>query len=132
MGTSSGFFGTARARYHLRQCFVSLYMPGINRPEVMIGNAGKAFDGQSKLADATSLALIRELPGKLVGWTRQLRKLIIPMTNEQDAETTFHGLTYCGRPVTPGARGQNNARARNRVSPLRDCGSVTNGRPEMQ
>jgi len=80
MGTSTGFFGTARARYHLRQCFVSLDMPGINRPEVMIGNARKAFDGQGKLAGAASLALNRERPGKLVRWTRQMKKLIIAMT----------------------------------------------------
>jgi len=55
-------------------------MPGINRPEVMIGNARKAFDGQGKLAGAASLALNRERPGKLVRWTRQMKKLIIAMT----------------------------------------------------
>ena len=39
MGASVGALGTARAQYHLRQILVTLNMPVVNQPEVMIGNA---------------------------------------------------------------------------------------------
>jgi chromate reductase len=74
MGASIGLFGSARAQYHLRQTFVFLNMFPVNQPEVMIGNAGKAFDGQGKLIDETSQKLIRELMENLTNWTRQLKK----------------------------------------------------------
>jgi len=74
MGASIGSFGTARAQYHLRQCFIFLDMLPINHPEVMIGDAGHAFDQEGNLVHATSLALIRELMENLVRWTRQLKK----------------------------------------------------------
>src|SRR5450432_3235963 len=44
MGASIGAFGSARAQYHLRQCFVYLDMLPVNHPEVMIPHAGQAFD----------------------------------------------------------------------------------------
>lgn len=74
MGASVGLFGSARAQYQLRQCFIFLDMHPINQPEVMIGNAKKAFDAQGKLTDETSQALIRQLLENLVRWTRQLKK----------------------------------------------------------
>ena len=39
MGASPGMLGSARAQYHLRQCFVFLNGMVLNRPEVMIANA---------------------------------------------------------------------------------------------
>jgi chromate reductase len=74
MGVSVGLFGTARAQYQLRQCFVTLDMFPVNQPEVMIGNAGKAFDTQGKLIDEMSQKLIRQLLENLASWTRQLKK----------------------------------------------------------
>lgn len=74
MGASVGLFGSARAQYQLRQCFVFLDMHPINQPEVMIGNANKAFDAQGRLTDETSQALIRKLLENLVILTRQLKK----------------------------------------------------------
>ena len=44
MGASVGTLGSARAQYHLRQICVTLNMPVINKPEVMIPNASKLFD----------------------------------------------------------------------------------------
>jgi chromate reductase, NAD(P)H dehydrogenase (quinone) len=73
MGASIGLFGSVRAQYHLRQSMVFLNMFPINRPEVMIGNASKAFDEQGKLTDETSKKLIRELLQNLVDWTRKLK-----------------------------------------------------------
>jgi len=74
MGASIGAFGSARAQYHLRQCFVYLDMLPVNHPEVMIPHAGQAFDGDARLVDDASKALIRELLDNLVRWTRQMRK----------------------------------------------------------
>jgi len=74
MGASIGSFGSARAQYHLRQCFVYLDMLPVNHPEVMIPHAGQAFDGDARLVDDASKALIRELLDNLVRWTRQMRK----------------------------------------------------------
>lgn len=73
MGASSGLFGSARAQYHLRQIFVALDLLPVNQPEVMIGNATKAFDTQGKLIDESSRKLIRQLLGNLAGWTRKVQ-----------------------------------------------------------
>jgi NAD(P)H-dependent FMN reductase len=65
MGASVGGMGTARAQYHLRQCFVFLNMYPVNRPEVMIRNASERFDSSGRLTDETSRELIGEL---LANW----------------------------------------------------------------
>jgi chromate reductase, NAD(P)H dehydrogenase (quinone) len=62
MGASVGALGTARAQYHLRQCFVFLDMPVVNQPEVMISAAASKFDQAGNLTDATA----KELIGKLL------------------------------------------------------------------
>lgn len=74
MGASVGLFGTARAQYHLRQCFVFLQMIPLNNPEVMIGKASNAFDEAGRLNDETSQSMIRTLLENLVQMTRQLNK----------------------------------------------------------
>src|SRR6185312_15205638 len=61
MGASIGTIGTARAQYHLRQMMVFLNMFPLNRPEVMIGNAGDRFDESGNLADETTKDYIRKL-----------------------------------------------------------------------
>jgi chromate reductase, NAD(P)H dehydrogenase (quinone) len=66
MGASVGAQGSARAQYHLRQCFVFLNMHVVNRPEVMIANASEKFDGQGKLTDEKARKLIRHLLEALV------------------------------------------------------------------
>jgi chromate reductase len=74
MGASLGMLGTARAQYHLRQCFVFLDMYPINQPEVMVSYAQeKIRDG--KLTNETSRDLIRQLLQSLVKWTIQLKQL---------------------------------------------------------
>jgi len=70
IGASVGLFGTVRAQLQLRQSFVFLNMLCVNQPEVMIGNAAKAFDGAGKLQDANSLKLLRTLLENLVRATR--------------------------------------------------------------
>ena len=71
-GASVGALGTARAQYHLRQMFVFLNMFPINRPEVMIMNAGARFDEGGNLTDQGTKDLIRQLLQSLAEWTRRL------------------------------------------------------------
>jgi chromate reductase len=61
MGASAGVLGTARAQYHLRQCFVFLDMPVVNQPEVMIGGAASKFDPAGNLTDDMAKKLIGQL-----------------------------------------------------------------------
>ena len=50
-GTSPGGLGTARAQYHLRQCFVFLDGRVMNRPELLLRDARQIFDDDGRLAD---------------------------------------------------------------------------------
>ena len=74
MGASVGNLGTARAQYHLRQVFVFLNMPAVNRPEVMIANAAERFDEQGNLTDEKTGKHIRNLIESLVEWAQQLKR----------------------------------------------------------
>lgn len=74
MGASTGRLGTARAQYHLRQCFVALDMYPINYPEVMVANARQNFDEDGKLKDEKARQLIAEMLEELVSWTRKLKQ----------------------------------------------------------
>ena len=73
MGASVGSHGTARAQYHLRQCFVFLNMYPVNQPEVLIPTAAQRFNERGELTDETSKELIRKLLAELVAWTKRLR-----------------------------------------------------------
>jgi chromate reductase, NAD(P)H dehydrogenase (quinone) len=77
MGASPGRFGSARAQYHLRQCFIFLNGLVMNRPEVMIGNASQMFDDQLRLTDQPTRELIAKLLVSLVDWTRRCRTSLI-------------------------------------------------------
>ena len=69
MGASPGRLGSARAQYHLRQCFVFLNALVLNRPEVMIGGATQLFDDQLRLTDQATRDTISKLLVSLVDWT---------------------------------------------------------------
>ncbi|MGD0777181.1 MAG: NAD(P)H-dependent oxidoreductase [Candidatus Solibacter sp.] len=73
MGASPGMLGTARAQYHLRQCFVFLDMHAVNKPEVMIGLAGQRCDADGNLTDEKSKQAIGNLLAALAALTRQLQ-----------------------------------------------------------
>jgi len=73
MGASSGPFGSARAQYHLRQCFVALDMFQLNKPELMIGGAVQKFDGAGNLTDERTRKSIQDLLASLAKWGRRLR-----------------------------------------------------------
>lgn len=66
MGASPANMGSARAQYHLRQILVSLDMPVVNQPEVMMSNAPQLFDAQGKLHDEPTRARIQKLLDALI------------------------------------------------------------------
>ncbi|MCK9285091.1 MAG: NAD(P)H-dependent oxidoreductase [Rhodocyclaceae bacterium] len=70
MGVSVGNIGTARAQYHLRQILVTLDMPTVNQPEVLIGNAAQRFDEHGRLTDEPTQQFIRKLLSALVRLAR--------------------------------------------------------------
>jgi len=72
MGASIGTIGTARAQYHLRQCFVFLSCFAMNQPEVMVSFAQEKIDKDGKVTDQRTRELIRQLLENLVSWTRRL------------------------------------------------------------
>ncbi len=80
MGASTGSPGTARAQYHLRQILVTLNMPVVNQPEVMIGNAAQRFDQDGRLTDESTRQFIQKLLGALVQLAR-----ISPASESQSA-----------------------------------------------
>lgn len=61
MGASAGHLGTARAQYHLRQILVTLNMPVVNQPEVMISHAAQRFDQDGRLTDEPTRQIIQKL-----------------------------------------------------------------------
>lgn len=71
MGASGGGFGTARAQYHLRQCFVFLNAPIMLRPEVMIAAAQNKFDAESRLTDQPTRDAIAASLAALATWARR-------------------------------------------------------------
>src|SRR5208337_5667141 len=72
MGASPGMIGTARAQYHLRQCFVFLNCFALNQPEVMVSFAQEKIDKDGRVTDQKTRELIRQLLENLVAWTRRL------------------------------------------------------------
>jgi chromate reductase len=73
MGASPGVIGTARAQYHLRQMLVFLDAYPINKPEVMIGQAGQRFDADGRLTDEPTREFIRQMLSSLADWTQRLK-----------------------------------------------------------
>lgn len=68
MGASTGYFGSARAQYHLRQICGGLNMYVLNYPEVFISDAAHKFDDQGLLTDEFSRDKISKLLVALVNW----------------------------------------------------------------
>lgn len=74
MGASPGLLGTVRAQNHLRQICVNMNLLLLNRPEVVIAQAGEKFDAEGNLTDEKTAQSIRALLEALVTWTLQLRR----------------------------------------------------------
>lgn len=72
MGAAPGLIGSARAQYHLRQCFVFLSCFALNQPEVLVSLAHEKIDKDGRVTDEKTREKIRELLEALVAWTRRL------------------------------------------------------------
>jgi len=72
MGATGSLWGTTRAQYHLRQCFVFLNMFPVNKPEVLIAQAPNKFDAAGKLTDQQTRDIIAQLMVALRDWTLRL------------------------------------------------------------
>lgn len=73
LGASVGALGTARAQYHLRQCFVFLNMQPVQQPEVFIRECASKFDAQGNLTDDTAKKLIQTLLQNLVALAKKMK-----------------------------------------------------------
>jgi chromate reductase len=73
MGASPSGLGTARAQYHLRQCFVFLDSCVLNRPEVMIAKAHERFDAGGKLSDEPTRKQVAKQLEAFVHWIARVR-----------------------------------------------------------
>ena len=73
MGAAGGAIATALAQYDLRKMMVFLNMFPLNRPEVMIGNAGEKFDESGNLTDEQTRKFISDQMQALLEWTRKLK-----------------------------------------------------------
>jgi chromate reductase, NAD(P)H dehydrogenase (quinone) len=74
MGATPGRYGTARAQAELRKVLAYDDAVVLNRPEVLVANAGKAFDESGELVDETARELVRELLSALGWWVGLLRE----------------------------------------------------------
>jgi chromate reductase, NAD(P)H dehydrogenase (quinone) len=73
MGATTGRYGTARAQAELRKVLAYNDAIVLNRPEVLVANAGEAFDETGELVDEKARELVRELLAALDWWARLLR-----------------------------------------------------------
>lgn len=72
LGVSAGRLGTARMQYHLRQILVFLDAHPLNKPEVMIGNAGGTFDANGALVDTKVDEMLDRQLEALATWVKRL------------------------------------------------------------
>lgn len=74
MGASPGMGGTTRSQHHMRQILVFLNARVVNKPEVMISQAGDKFDAEGNLTDQLSAEFIGKSLDALVQLSEQLNK----------------------------------------------------------
>ncbi|MDJ0945991.1 MAG: NAD(P)H-dependent oxidoreductase [Kiloniellales bacterium] len=74
LGASPSRLGTARAQYQLRQCFIYLDGRIMNRPEMMLGDARRAFDEAGRLAEPKAREHLAAFLAALADFTREGRR----------------------------------------------------------
>ncbi len=73
IGAAAGILGSARAQYHLRQCFVFLNGLVMNRPEVLIATAQNKFDAEGKLTDQPTRDVLAGYLAALKTWVLRFK-----------------------------------------------------------
>jgi chromate reductase len=74
MGASTSMLGSARAQYHLRQCFVYLNSYVLNQPEIMVAKANERFDAAGKLTDETTRKRIAQQLQALIEFIARVKQ----------------------------------------------------------
>jgi len=74
ISASTSLRGGARAQLHLRQIMIDLNMYPINRPQLMVANAGDKFGEDLQLTDEESRQTLRDVLSCLVDWTLKLQR----------------------------------------------------------
>lgn len=73
IGTSPGVLGSSRAQYHLRQILLGVNVHVLNRPEIIVPDAGSKFDAAGNLMDAKTKEKLAEMMEALGKWTLRLK-----------------------------------------------------------
>lgn len=73
VSAATGVRGGVRGQLHLRQIMVDLNMYAINEPELFVGNAREAFDGESRLQNEREKLALSKLLQSLVNWSAKLK-----------------------------------------------------------
>lgn len=60
MGATQGMWGTVRMQLAFRPIFQSLNLTPVNKPEVLVAQAGKKFDTDGHLIDKQTISIVRQ------------------------------------------------------------------------
>lgn len=71
VSVSPGAIGAFGANHHLRQAMVFLNMPAMQQPEAYVGNAGELFDGNDKLAKASTKDFLTDFMDAFAAWVHK-------------------------------------------------------------
>jgi chromate reductase len=74
MGASSGRFGTVRGQQHLRLVLFAVGAMVLNQPEILVGPAKEAFDGEGHLTDERVLGQMAKLWPAFLAWIDRVRE----------------------------------------------------------
>ncbi|HEX7841075.1 MAG TPA: NAD(P)H-dependent oxidoreductase [Kofleriaceae bacterium] len=73
IGAATGMSGTIRAQAHLRQMLLFSDSPCLSQPEVLIPRAHERFDGQGRLTDGSTRALLASFGSAMVAFVERCR-----------------------------------------------------------
>lgn len=73
VSASTGLRGAARSQMQLRQILVDLNMYAMNDPELFVGMAREAFDGNLLLKDERTRETLKAVVEALVEWTARIQ-----------------------------------------------------------
>jgi chromate reductase len=73
VGAATGMSGTIRAQAHLRQMLLFSDTPCLSQPEVLIPRAHERFDGDGRLTDASTRALLASFGAAMIAFVERCR-----------------------------------------------------------
>jgi chromate reductase len=73
VSATTGIRGGVRSQMHLRHIMVDLNMHPLNEPELFLGNAREAFDGDMRLTDERARLALTKLLQSLLSWAEKVK-----------------------------------------------------------